>query len=118
MTPSDSALYAKVKLKINKIYEKSSAYRSMAYIKEYKKLGGKFIADGKPKKLTRWKNEKWEDVNPSKNKNSYPVYRPTVRINKDTPTTASEISKSELIKKSKIKQKIKGSSNLSKFKSY
>jgi hypothetical protein len=116
MTPSDLELYEKVKKNINKIYSKPSAYRSMAYIKEYKRLGGKFIADSKPRNLTRWMQEKWKDVNPSKSKTSYPVYRPTVRINKKTPLTANEISISELKKQSVIKQKIKGKSNLNPFK--
>jgi hypothetical protein len=116
MTPSDLELYEKVKKSINKIYSKPSAYRSMAYIKEYKRLGGKFIADSKPRNLTRWMQEKWQDVNPSKTKTSYPVYRPTVRINKKTPITSNEISISELKKQAAIKQKIKGKSNLKPFK--
>jgi hypothetical protein len=116
MTPSDLKLYEKVKISINKIYSKPSAYRSMAYIKEYKRLGGKFIADSKPRNLTRWMQEKWQDVNPNKTKTSYPVYRPTVRINNKTPTTSNEISIRELKKQAAIKQKIKGKSNLKPFK--
>jgi hypothetical protein len=116
MTPSDLNLYEKVKIHINKIYSKPSAYRSMAYIKEYKKLGGKFITDSKPRNLTRWMQEKWQDINPTKTKRSYPVYRPTVRVNNKTPITANEISISELKKQSAAKQKIKGTSNLKPFK--
>jgi hypothetical protein len=88
----------------------------MAYIKEYKRLGGKFINDSKTRNLTRWMQEKWRDVNPNKTKSSYPVYRPTIRINKKTPLTSNEISISELKKQSVIKQKIKGISNLKPFK--
>jgi hypothetical protein len=115
MTPSDPELYEKVKKSINKIYIKHSAYRSMAYIKEYKRRGGKFISDGKTRNLKRWQEEKWEDVNPDATKSTYPVYRPTVRINEKTPTTASEISIRELRKQSSIKQKIKGKKNLKPF---
>jgi hypothetical protein len=116
MTPSDPELYEKVKKYINEIYIKHSAYRSMAYIKEYKRRGGKFIDDDKPRNLTRWMNEKWKDVNPDATKSTYPVYRPTIRINKKTPLTSNEISISELKKQSVIKQNIKGVSNLKPFK--
>jgi hypothetical protein len=115
MTPSNPKLYKKVKEYINTIYLKNSAYRSMAYIKEYKKRGGRFEEDGKAKNLKRWQDEKWKDVNPNATKTSYPVYRPTVRVNKKTPTTVQEISMSELKKQSKLKQKIKGTHNLKPF---
>ena len=49
-------------------------------------------------------------------KTSYPVYRPTVRVNKKTPLTVEEIDKKDLIIKSKQKQKIKGNKNLKAFK--
>ena len=115
MKPSNQSLYDKIKLIINKRYKKNSAYRSMAYIKEYKRQNGTFIKDGKTKKLLRWKNEKWQDVNPNRTKKSYPVFRPTRRISIKTPLLDSEISKQELIKQSKIKQKIKGIRNLRPF---
>ncbi len=51
-----------------------------------------------------------------KNKTSYPVYRPTVRVNKKTPLIVEEIDKKDLIIKSKQKQKIKGNKNLKAFK--
>lgn len=116
MTPDDPALYARVKKSVNLIYDKPSAYRSMAYVKEYKKRGGGFIPDGMPRNLTRWQQEKWKDVNPSASKTTYPVYRPTVRVSKKTPTIASEIIKSELAKQANRKQKIKGTANLKPFK--
>ena len=116
MTPTDPELYERVKKFINLKYLKHSAYRSMAYIKEYKRRGGKFIADGKTMKLRRWQQEKWKDINPNATKTSYPVYRPTVIVSSKTPTTASEISKTEIIRQSKIKQKIRGKSYLKPFK--
>lgn len=115
MTPSDAALYARVKASINLKYVKHSAYRSMAYIKEYKRRGGDFIPDGKTMNLKRWQKEKWRDVNPNGTKKSYPVYRPTVRVTEKTPTTVDEISKAELVRQSRIKQKIRGASNLKPF---
>lgn len=115
MKVSNKILYEKVKQDINKIYKKSSAFRSMAYIKEYKRRGGKFIKDGKPRNLTRWMREKWRDVNPRKTRKSYPVFRPTVRISKKTPLTVKEIPRNILLQQSRKKQKIRGKKNLQPF---
>jgi len=112
--PIDKDLYNISKQIVFSQYKKNSAYRSMAIQKLYKELGGKYIEnnDEKIKPLTRWKLEKWVDIG---NK-EYPVYRPTKRINKDTPLTVSEIDKKNLEKQSKLKQKIKGEKNLPPFK--
>jgi hypothetical protein len=80
--------------------------------KLYKQLNGRYKDDGKERKLTRWMDEQWTDIG---NK-SYPVFRPTKRITKDTPLTVSEIDKENLQKQIKLKQKIKGKKNLPKFK--
>jgi hypothetical protein len=104
-------LYNKVKRKANKIYEKPSAYKSGYIVKEYKRQGGKYLEDGEPKNLKRWYEETWIDVG---NK-SYPVFRPTKRINKTTPLTVNEISPSNLKKQIVLKQKIKGKKNLPPF---
>jgi hypothetical protein len=55
------------------------------------------------------------DINPNKTKTSYPVYRPTVRVNKQTPLLVSEIDPKNLKQQIKLKQKIKGEKNLPKF---
>jgi len=115
MRPANVRLYESVKQKINTRYKKPSAYRSMAYIKEYKRLGGTFLSDNKPRTLRRWMREKWRDVNPKKTRKSYPVFRPTVRISKKTPLTVDEISRTNLIKQSRRKQRIKGTRNLRPF---
>jgi hypothetical protein len=112
MTPSNLKLYNQVKEEINKIYKKHSAYRSGAYIKRYKELGGTFKEDKKPKTLKRWFKEEWKDIG---NK-QYPVYRPTIKINKSTPLTIDEIDKNNLEQQIKLKQKIKGNKNLPPFK--
>lgn len=117
MKPRNMKLYNKAKSRIYSKYKKHSAYRSGAVIKLYKKLGGTFVNDGKEKTLKRWFKEKWKDVNPNKTANSYPVYRPTKRINSRTPLTLREIDKKDLRKKSRIKQVIRGYKNLSPFKS-
>lgn len=111
--PTNPALYEKAKAIVNKSYPKHSAYRSGAYVKKYKEMGGEYEdePDGK-RPLERWFKEDWKDVG---NK-EYPVYRPTKRISKDTPLTPEEIDPDNLKLQIKEKQKIKGDRNLSAFK--
>lgn len=94
------------------VYKKPSAYKSGYIVRLYKKLGGTYTDDGKKKPLERWYKERWSDVGGK----DYPVYRPTVRVTKETPLLASEIDPVDLKKKIKQKQTIKGKSNLSPFK--
>jgi len=105
-------LYKKAKKIADEKYLKSSAYKSGFIVKKYKELGGTYSNDNKPKNLQRWFKEDWKDVGHQ----SYPVYRPTKRINKHTPLTLSEIDKNDLKNQIKKKQIIKGSKNLSPFK--
>ena len=111
-TPKDKKLYAKVKLMADEIYKKPSAYKSGYIQKRYQQLGGTYTDDDKPKKLKQWFKEKWQDVG---NK-EYPVYRPTVRVNKSTPLTVQEISPSNLKQQIRLKQRIRGRKNLPPFK--
>ena len=94
-----------------KYIKKPSAYKSGYIFKTYKQMGGKYKDDNKTKNLKRWFNEKWADVGGK----SYPVYRPTIKINTLTPLTIKEIDKSNLMKQINLKQKIKGSKNLPAF---
>lgn len=108
--PIDKALYERAKAEVYPKYKKPSAYRSGALIKRYKELGGRFKdTGGKP--LARWFKEEWKDVG---NK-SYPVYRPTKRITKDTPLTPDEIDPKNLQLQIAEKQRIKGKKNLPAF---
>lgn len=109
---NDKNLYEKVKKMADEIYKKPSAYKSGYIVKKYKELGGTYMDDKQPKPLKRWFDEKWKDIG---NKD-YPVFRPTIRVNKDTPLTFSEIDKKQLQKQIKLKQKIKGEKNLPPFK--
>ena len=109
----DKELYSLVKAKADKIYKKSSAYKSGYIVKTYKQLGGRYKNDNKEKDLKRWFKEKWVDVG---NNQSYPVYRPTIRINKNTPLTINEIDPKNLKNQIERKQKIKGYKNLNPFK--
>ncbi len=108
----DKALYEAVKHQADKIYDKSSAYRSGWIVKKYKSLGGRYKNDDKPKNLERWYKEDWKDVGGK----DYPVYRPTKRINEKTPLTVDEIDKEDLKKQIARKQIIKGEKNLQPFK--
>jgi hypothetical protein len=109
--PLNKKLYEKVKSIVYPKYKKPSAYRSGAVVKLYKELGGKFKDNGE-RNLARWYAEEWKDVG----NQDYPVYRPTKRVNKNTPLTINEIDSNNLKEQIKKKQKIKGDSNLKPFK--
>ena len=104
-------LYNQVKEEANKIYKKSSAYKSGYIVKEYKRRGGKYEDDNKPKNLKRWFKEDWKDIGYQ----NYPVYRPTKKVSFKTPLTINEIEPSNLLYQIKEKQKIKGNYNLKSF---
>ena len=109
--PLNKKLYEEAKKIANETYKKASAYKSGFIIKKYKELGGKYADDGKEKKLKRWFSEEWRDIGGLE----YPVYRPTKRISKDTPLTASEINPIKAMEQIQLKQKIKGKKNLPPF---
>ena len=111
MIPANQLLYEMAKMEADKIYEKSSAYKSGYIVKRYKELGGKYIDDKKPKNLEKWFKEDWKDVGNLE----YPVYRPTKRVNKHTPLTVDEIDPKNLKKQIALKQIIKGEHNLPPF---
>jgi hypothetical protein len=109
--PINLELYNTIKKEADRIYSKPSAYKSGFIVKEYKKRGGEYSGKKTNTGLTRWYKEQWKDIG---NK-SYPVYRPTKRITKDTPLTADEIDPIQAVKQIALKQKIKGTKNLPKF---
>jgi hypothetical protein len=111
-TVVDPELYDKARQHADTVYSKPSAYKSGFIIKTYKKMGGRFREDNQPKALKTWFKEKWQDVG---NKD-YPVYRPTIRVNKNTPLTVQEIQPSNLKKQIDLKQKYRGLKNLPPFK--
>ena len=104
----DEDLYNKAKKLADEKYKKPSAYKSGFIVKTYKELGGRYKDDNKPKDLKRWFKEGWQDVG---NK-EYPVYRPTKRVDKNTPLTVNEIDPKNLKDQIKKKQIIKGNNNL------
>jgi hypothetical protein len=116
--PTNQDLYDEVKEKIMTSYKKNSAFASGAIVKEYKRQGGKYKDDKKPRNLKRWFEEKWVDVNPVLgiiNDSAYPVFRPTNKVNERTPTLLQNIPKDNLKKQYQLKQKYKGEKNLPPF---
>jgi hypothetical protein len=103
--PIDTELYEEVKKYVYSIYSKPSAYRSGAVVKLYKQYGGRYKDDGE-RKLARWYKERWDDVS-TLQKPHYPLYRPTVRVNKNTPKTVQEILPERIEYLSTLKNKIK-----------
>jgi len=71
--------------------------------------------------LNRWFKEKWVDIRTGKpcgrstgeKRKGYPACRPSKRISKDTPTTASELTKAE---KESFKRKKTSSKKVGKIK--
>ena len=103
--PVDTDLYDKIKKIVYKDIPKNSAYRSGILVQKYKKAffdkyGNKspYIGERtKGKGIGRWFREKWVNQRGEvgyKNKND--IYRPSVRITKDTPLVHGEISKKEI----------------------
>lgn len=109
--PKNKQLYEQVKAEADVKYKKPSAYKSGWIVKEYKKRGGEYLGSKTKKGLTRWFKEEWEDIGGK----DYPVYRPTKRISKNTPLTASEIDPKQAKEQIALKQVIKGKKNLPKF---
>ena len=107
--PKDKKLYEQVKKEIYAKYPQHSAYRSGLLVKEYKKRGGAYIGkENQSKGLNRWFKEKWKTQDGKIGyKNKSDIYRPTVRVNKDTPTTHKELT-ADQIKKAQKEKKTKG----------
>ena len=109
--PKDLILYNKVKKEISEKY-KHSAYRSGLIVKKYKeeylkkyKKDDAYIGE-KPKlsNLQRWFLEEWRNQRGEIGyKYNNDIYRPTIRINKDTPITFNELMKNQIIKAQKEK---------------
>ena len=107
----DTELYELVKKHADDVYKKPSAYKSGYIVKTYKSLGGRYLDDNEPRNLQKWYAAKWKDVGGME----YPVYRPTVRVDKSTPLLASEIDPKNLKQQVKLKQQLKGTQNLPPF---
>lgn len=116
--PTDPALYNKIKNHYIKKNQINSAYRSAMIVKSYKKQFRKKHGNNlsyKNKKnnqsgLTRWFNEKWssdKEGNVMGYEKKSDIYRPQIRVNKNTPVTWSELTEKE-INKARTTKKEKG----------
>jgi hypothetical protein len=104
--PTDKKLYDKIKQAIYKEQPQHSAYRSGKVVKEYKKrFTAKYGNRKKPYRgnktrkrgLARWFDEKWTNQRGEVGyKNKSDVYRPSIRINKGTPTTFDELTPKQI----------------------
>lgn len=96
--PKNKQLYEEIKKDIISKHPKHSAYRSGLIVKAYKEAGGTYEGT-KPTKtgLTRWFDEKWTNQRGEVGyKNKSDIYRPNIRITKDTPTTFKELTDKEI----------------------
>jgi hypothetical protein len=126
-TPVNKKLYDEVKADADKKFlAPTSVYKSAWIVAEYKRRGGLYREDGSKKGLTQWFKEKWVDLGrPKKDskgnvvgyeecgrdhasvRGTYPLCRPSKRVNKSTPKTVGEIDKKKLPEVEKAKQKVK-----------
>lgn len=110
--PKDIILYNIVKEKIYKKYPKHSAYRSGILVQQYtksyeKKYNSKKAYKGKKNSegLKRWFKEEWKNQrNEVGYKKEGDIYRPTKRVNKNTPKLFTELSSNEIKKAMKEKK--------------
>ena len=72
----------------------------VCWFKNIKKRGGTYKGkENKSSGLNRWFNEKWTNQRGETGyKNKSDVYRPTVKVNKDTPTTFKELTQEQIEK--------------------
>ena len=105
--PKNKKLYEEVKNEIYRRYPQHSAYRSSLLVKTYKAKGGEYIGKKDDEKgLGRWHRERWVNTRGETGyKYKSDVYRPSVRVNKDTPTTHNELSATQIKNARAIKSK-------------
>jgi hypothetical protein len=111
-TPKDQILYEKIKQNIHSKY-KPSAYRSGLLVQEYKreylkkyKNDDAYIGNRQESNLKKWFDAQWLNQRGEIGyKKKGDIYRPTIRINEDTPITFNELSKQQIEKAKKEKAK-------------
>lgn len=117
--PKDKDLYEKIKKEIYLKYPKHSAYRSGLIVKNYKdayqkkyKSNDSYIGNKNKDAsrasggLIRWFAEDWRNQRGEIGyKKKGDIYRPTKRINKNTPITFNELTPARIEKAKKEKAK-------------
>lgn len=113
-TPKDTKLYETIKKKVYNKYPQHSAYRSgilvqqykKAYLKKYKSTDAYHGKKPTKKGLARWFKEEWKNQRGEVGyRKANDVYRPTKRITSKTPITFKELTKYELEKAKKTKER-------------
>lgn len=107
LEPSNLVLWKRAHKEADKIYSKPSAYKSGFIVKYYKNNGGKFAsAKQKNDGLSRWYKEKWTNQHGTVGyKHKDDIYRPSIRVSKNTPVTWKELSKKRITKAKRSKSK-------------
>jgi hypothetical protein len=100
-SPSDPALYKRVKARVYKSIPKHSAYRSGIVVQQYKRAYKKKHGSSRSpyrgsrsrsRGLSRWFREKWRNQRGEVGyKYKSDVYRPTRRVSRKTPRTFKEL---------------------------
>lgn len=94
--PTNPALYARAKAEVYAKYSKPSAYRSLAVVKKFKSMGGKYSGSKTKGKLYAWEKQKWRNEHGKTGyQNKSDIYRPTKKFGK-TPKLMSSISKKDM----------------------
>ena len=122
----DKKLYLYIKNNIENTLKKDgrrwSLYASGRLVQEYKQRGGRYIGTKNNNGLNRWFKEEWIDTcklpkkvqcgrqivskNYNDMKKTFPYCRPTYKVDKSTPKTWKEMSKSDIEKHCKRKKKL------------
>ena len=106
--PADPQLYERTRARLYAEMPKHSAYRSGLLVQRYKAAGGTYVG-AKPKPndggLARWFAEEWsnQDGGTGYSKKG-DIYRPTVRVSADTPSTFSELTAAQVRRAQKEKK--------------
>lgn len=105
-SPTDNALYERIKRRVYRKMPQHSAYRSGRVVQEYKKAGGRYKGNKASAPLKRWFAEEWKNQRGGTGyQKNGDVYRPTKRVSSKTPVTYKELSKTEIAQARKEKKR-------------
>lgn len=106
--PLQPHLYRQIKEQVYAEIPTHSAYRSGLVVQRYKQKGGKYSGDRERGSLRRWFKEEWRNQRGEEGyREKGDVYRPTRRVDRNTPKTFRELGASKI--RSAMKEKaIKG----------
>ena len=107
ITILDKDLYKQATEAIKEKYPKHSAYRSGLIVKMYKTLGGRYSGDRNSSKLKRWFQEQWtNEIGRVGYEPGHTLYRPNIKVSKETPTTWQELNAEDIQQAKEQKQKM------------